>query len=681
MKRDIQCLQQQNSALEVIVASLRSLPEDEAVSLLQSLRGESSVDVVAAALQSNVRLPHSYAPQTLEADFAQQISQSSTSDSVVTPTAFPCALSREPSSEDDYEVLVDVKPAQITGSWFSQPQDAEFIEHLLNLYFAWVHPIYHIFPRELFLRDMGRGTTEQCSAMLVNAVMALACHYSDRPAARTDPCNPATAGDHFFADAKQLLDRDEKTCLTTIQALGLMATRECSQGRESNAYQYSGRCVRMAVEMGLHLSVAGSGLRLAELEDRKITFWGVFNLETACAVSFGRLSLLPRCAADIAKPSLNDRFESLTWHPYHDDANMTMSPSIQQAARPMLFVECRSRLSELASDMVNTFYAPRERFTSRRLGAAYAQYQEWHQNLPDAFRLENTALPHVLVLHMYYNACVLHLFRPYVKLDLRSAGLFPRDTCTHSANQISSIMNALRAISGLRRVSLTVCSWVLTASTIHLLNLPSDVAANNLSQGMHDLQTISVNHPFAARCIDIIRSLAVKWNITLPEGSNAIPGFRELSTQPLASPTTAFFAASIPRHQSSEGRTESGSSISSNRQPDTPFDAPPHPASTFPKYYSDPMAPMDASQARHAFWTPFPASGVPAVSFHDMSFEYTNSPIDAMQNIQWYAGSGDSTMNPHPGQQMVSGVDMSVTMGSMGPTSGVGVDGADWSWR
>jgi len=99
MKRDIQCLQQQNSALEVIVASLRSLPEDEAVSLLQSLRGESSVDVVAAALQTNVRLPHSYAPQTLEADFAQQISQSSTADSAVTPTAFPCALSREPSSD------------------------------------------------------------------------------------------------------------------------------------------------------------------------------------------------------------------------------------------------------------------------------------------------------------------------------------------------------------------------------------------------------------------------------------------------------------------------------------------------------------------------------------------------------------------------------------------------------
>lgn len=73
----------------------------------------------------------------------------------------------------------------------------------------------------------------------------------------------------------------------------------------------------------------------------------------------------------------------------------------------MLFKDQLSKLSELASDMVNTFYAPRERFTSRRLAETYAQYQAWYQNLPEAFRLENTSLPHVLVLHMYYYGCVL----------------------------------------------------------------------------------------------------------------------------------------------------------------------------------------------------------------------------------------------------------------------------------
>ena len=280
MKRDIQCLQQQNDALEVIVASLRSLPEDEAVSLLQSLRGESSFDVVAASLRTDVRLPHSYAPQTLEADFAQQLSQPKASDSSSMLATSSYDGSREHSLGEALEPGMETQIAQRSGTWFRQPQDAEFVEHLLNLYFSWVQPVYHVFPRDLFLRDMGHGRTDNCSAMLVNAIMALACHYSDRAAARTDPSNPATAGDEYFAEAKRILDLEDKSCLTTVQALGIMATRECSQGRESNGYQYSGRCVRMAVELGLHLSIVGSGLRSAESEARKITFWGVFNLET-----------------------------------------------------------------------------------------------------------------------------------------------------------------------------------------------------------------------------------------------------------------------------------------------------------------------------------------------------------------------------------------------------------------
>ncbi|KAK3055380.1 hypothetical protein LTR09_003934 [Extremus antarcticus] len=75
LKRDPQSLQQQNDALDVIVASLRSLPETEAVSLLHNLRNETSPEMLAAALRSNVRLPHSYTPQTLEADLADEVTQ------------------------------------------------------------------------------------------------------------------------------------------------------------------------------------------------------------------------------------------------------------------------------------------------------------------------------------------------------------------------------------------------------------------------------------------------------------------------------------------------------------------------------------------------------------------------------------------------------------------------------
>ena len=385
------------------MASLRSLPETEAIDLLRNLRGDSSADALAESLPTNINLPDSYAPQNLEADLAHHVSRSARSSLPdVSSNASPSEQSRSVSQS-----LTSIqKASDAPAVWFEVPQDAEFVEHLLSLYFSWVHPFYTLYSREYFLRDMNCGYTDYCSAMLVNATLSYACHYSDRPTARTDVSDPTTAGDAFFAEAKRLLDKDERPCLTTVQALGVMSMRECSHGRESNGYQLAGRCLRMALELGLHLSVIGSGLRASEVEVRRTTFWGIFNMETICSVAFGRLSQLPRAAADIAKPNINDRSETLSWRPY-EDTNLALSPSAEQPGRPMLFVDQLSRLSDISSDMINTFYAPQERFTSRRVAQTYQQYESWYRNLPIAFRLENCSLPHVLILHMYYYACIL----------------------------------------------------------------------------------------------------------------------------------------------------------------------------------------------------------------------------------------------------------------------------------
>lgn len=223
------------------------------------------------SLRANVRLPPSFAPQTLEADFAQHLSSTPSGSS---------AVSREQSIDGRQRSLTSAACDDTSAVWFQVPQDVEFVEHLLSLYFCWAHPFLPFFSREYFLQDMERGKTDFCSPLLVNAVLAFACHYSDRPGARADPNNSSTAGDTFFAEAKRLLERNEKSCLTTVQALGVMSARECSRGNDSTAYQLAGRCLRMALELGLHLSVIGSGLRTSEVEVRKITFWAVFNLET-----------------------------------------------------------------------------------------------------------------------------------------------------------------------------------------------------------------------------------------------------------------------------------------------------------------------------------------------------------------------------------------------------------------
>lgn len=275
LKRDIQSLQQQNDALDVIVASLRSLPEAESISLLHNLRGDTHPNALADQLRNDVRLPQNYAPQTLEADFAQQLT-SPTSATFDTTSDFSRSISREGSGEDAQPAQTTVQPS----SWFRDPPDPDFIEHLMHLYHSWIHPFHAFLSWDHFLHDMGRGKTDFCSAMLVNAMLAFACHYSDRAAARTDPANPETAGDYFFAEAKRLLDQADSSSLTTVQALGIMSLRETSAGRDSLGYRLAGQCVRMALELGLHLSLVENGVRTSEGEVRKVTFWAVFNLET-----------------------------------------------------------------------------------------------------------------------------------------------------------------------------------------------------------------------------------------------------------------------------------------------------------------------------------------------------------------------------------------------------------------
>ena len=154
--------------------------------------------------------------------------------------------------------------------------------HLIDLYFCWEHPITSSLMKEPFLRDFSQGKRRHCSSLLINAMSALACRFSDRPEVRADPRNGDTIGDHFFMEAKRLLQTNMPSCLTTIQALGLMSIREASCGRESTGYFYSCQSIRMATELGLHQNFDRSRLVFPTIESevRSVTFWAAFVLDS-----------------------------------------------------------------------------------------------------------------------------------------------------------------------------------------------------------------------------------------------------------------------------------------------------------------------------------------------------------------------------------------------------------------
>lgn len=140
-----------------------------------------------------------------------------------------------------------------------------------------------------------------CTPLLLNAMLALGCHFTAHPLARKDKADPDTAGDHFFNECKRLiLENDEHVTprLTTVQALALMSVREAGCAREERGWSYSGMSFRMGIEMGLNLDLdgrssesshhegtaasrqraMGKGGRMneEELDARRITFWGCF---------------------------------------------------------------------------------------------------------------------------------------------------------------------------------------------------------------------------------------------------------------------------------------------------------------------------------------------------------------------------------------------------------------------
>jgi hypothetical protein len=278
------------SSAEFIVNSLRELPDEHVFEFVQHLRKDPSADLttLAESWRRTVTLPSNslYEGQSLESDLSMLLGKPA-----VTITGesrhFGHSASLGLVSEDqDYgrqAHTTTIDPQRRGTTWTKVTDDIGFINRLFTLYFTWCHPFFIIFSRESFYRDFEDGRDKYCSSLLVNAICAYACHLTDEPAARLDQSDFRTAGDHFFTEAKRLLDENDTPSLTTTQALCLMAMREPSTGRDSPGFGYIGRCIRMCVELGLHLNSSASptlGLTPSEVEVRKVTFWGCFTVDT-----------------------------------------------------------------------------------------------------------------------------------------------------------------------------------------------------------------------------------------------------------------------------------------------------------------------------------------------------------------------------------------------------------------
>ncbi|OBT90556.1 hypothetical protein VE02_01001 [Pseudogymnoascus sp. 03VT05] len=446
------------------------------------------------------------------------------------------------SPEDDEEDGSDAPQQQDAPllSWTTVTADAELILHLLNMYLSWHYPYFTILSKSLFLRDFLLGKppgnpkrTLYCSALLVNAMLALGCHFTNSPAGCADPDDPATKGDAFFQEAKRLFvenDEYEKPRLTTVQALALMSLREAGCGREAKGWVYSGMSFRMALDMGLNLDSGGMAsskdpMDEKEIDARRVTFWGCYLFDKCWSNYLGRMPQLPTSNITAPKYDVFPDEDSDTWSPYTDTG---VSQLHSQPSRTRAVALQISALCEISSDLLIFFYHPQTLDRSmgkqtelKKLSELHTRLEAWRKELPKEFESKEGQLPNVLLMHMFFHLLYIHLFRPFLKYNPSTSPLpshvSPRKFCTSAASAISKLMRLYKRTYGLRQICNIAVYMVHSACTIHLLNLPDKAAKRDIIHGTKHLEEIAEDWLCARRTLSIISVLARKWKIELPE--------------------------------------------------------------------------------------------------------------------------------------------------------------------
>lgn len=191
--------------------------------------------------------------------------------------------------------------------------DKRTSDHLLELYWIYVHPHVPLLYRSLFVRQYrntihgssgvgpdGRSLPAQAvggrvPAVLLFAIYSVAARHSDTGGIRKHGVY-WKAGDGYANKAKELIHEDfGSSRLSTVQALLLLAYREIGCGANAQSWTYLGMAIRMAQDLGLFRDVDKwflpvNAFGYEEKQTRKRVWWACIVLDKSVVLLFFRFA-------------------------------------------------------------------------------------------------------------------------------------------------------------------------------------------------------------------------------------------------------------------------------------------------------------------------------------------------------------------------------------------------------
>ncbi|KAL7790796.1 hypothetical protein V8C37DRAFT_176366 [Trichoderma ceciliae] len=297
--------------------------------------------------------------------------------------------------------LIDhVKPSQ----WTAVITDDHLMRTLLRAYILHEYPTFPIFHKDIFFQAMIDNDKRYCSPMLVNALLAEACHSFIGIPNRHQFWVPQSLRYRFLAEARRLWEQEwDKVDLVTVQAAALLNLIYSHNGMDKIGQPYLMQALKIAQQMGLF------GDHSKEKNERMVharvfTAWALFNWQCIQSYYYYRAPLIP----DPPATPLPNPDEHPFW--YGDfklryPLNSTLVP-----AQYGHYFKAISGLRAIIHDMATISYSQDAYHTvsPRQIWSVFSRLEKWYLGLPAVLSPHRIVFPWQLKVHMeLYLATIL----------------------------------------------------------------------------------------------------------------------------------------------------------------------------------------------------------------------------------------------------------------------------------
>lgn len=362
-------------------------------------------------------------------------------------------------------------------------------DELVDAYFKWVAPIVPVINRTRFMRQY-QDAKNPPSLLLLQAILLAGSRVCTNPQLMDVNGSTTPAALTFYKRAKALYDANyEDDRVTIVQALVLMGWYwEGPEDVTKNVFYWSRVATVVAQGSGMHRSVEGSQLSVADKRLWKRIWWTLFTRDRSVAVALGRPVHINTDDSDVEMVCEEDFIED-------DDPNNEYA---QDPLHVQFFLQY-VKLCEIMGLVLSQQYSVASK--ARRQNAIDLTHSDmaladWLQNCPKEVYWEMprhhfwSALLHS---NYYTTLCLLHrAHMPPASGSRSEEGSYPsRNIAYQAAAMITSIIENLSAHNELRYCPAFIVYSLFSALIMHVYQMRSNVPS--VVQATQDRMRVCMN--------------------------------------------------------------------------------------------------------------------------------------------------------------------------------------------